>query len=218
MNDALDAFQEALNMRLLDDTVNQLDVAKLFNNIGVVYYLQHRKKLAIRVFVEAVRIENHYMDSSLCRDCIKYDLVVSLSNMAKTYLDRKKHHMSAFLYEEALEHQLSILDKDHMDVLDTLDSIAFVKLDGGDKTNAMTIYKSLYKLQVATLGYDSLKAINTLCMMSFIMIQLSNYTVALRYLTEVLQMQMQVLGQNDARVKNTQSIIANLQHTIQGTI
>lgn len=215
LSDALDAFQQALKMRTLDDKLYQLDVAKLFNNIGVVCYLQGHKKMATRHFIEAVRIQYHYTNSSLCRDCIKYDIAISLSNMAKTYLKREMHQMSVFLYEEVLEHQLSIVDKDHVDVLETLDNIAFVKLDDGDKTNAMTIYKNLHKLQVAKFGCDSYQAVGTLCMMSYIMIQISNYTVALRYLNEVLQRQLQILDQNDTRIKNTQSIIASLQSIIQ---
>lgn len=215
LSDALDAFQQALKMRTLDDKLYQLDVAKLFNNIGVVCYLQGHKKMATRHFIEAVRIQYHYTNSSLCRDFIKYDIAISLSNMAKTYLKREMHQMSVFLYEEVLEHQLSILDKDHVDVLETLDNIAFVKLDDGDKTNAMTIYKNLHKLQVAKFGCDSYQAVGTLCMMSYIMIQISNYTVALRYLNEVLQRQLQILDQNDTRIKNTQSIIASLQSIIQ---
>lgn len=126
--------------------------------------------------------------------------------------------MSTFFYEEVLEYQLMVWDKHHIDVLDSLNNIAYVKLHEGDKTNAMTIYKALYRLQVSQYGSKSHQAINTLCMMGLIMIHQSNFSAALRCLIEVLEWQQVHLDHYDPRIKNTETIVSRLKIVVNGEV
>ena len=215
------------------------ECAKIIHNIGIVRFHQGEKK-ALNYLIEALKIQQMWIQGSLCRECTIFDTSITLSNMAKFYLKKREYEVAAYLYEEALQLQTSVFRKDHKAVLDNLSNIAFSKALADEKTNALEvsstyeviyeflnwilrcspfhlqIYKSLYERQVDKFGYDSHEAVETQGFMSIIHIQQSNYSEAFRCLCDVLQWQYFRLDKNHPALLNTMDTIHELNVYIRG--
>ena len=82
--------------------VGNLEIAKLCNNIGAVYYQKGDKKLALKKFEEAFDIMKRLVEGPVRRESLVYDTSIILSNMGKIYLERKKYEMAYRMLEHAL--------------------------------------------------------------------------------------------------------------------
>jgi tetratricopeptide (TPR) repeat protein len=213
---SLRSFNQALDILKTLDGEDNVQISKILNNMGSVYFHLGEKRNALDRLIRALKIQKRWIEDSLCRECTIFDTSVTLSNLAKIYLKRCDYTMSAYLYEEALQLQTKIFKKDHQAVLDTLGNIAYSKAMAGEKTNAIQIYKSLYELQCKTFGIDSRESSETKGLMGVLHAQQSNLTVALRCFSRVLNWQNTNLEQTAPALLNTKNAIEQLSIAIRG--
>jgi len=214
LGSSIRSFNQALDIRRKLSDEDSVQTSKILNNLGVTLFHQGEKGSAIDRLIDALRIQKKWIEESLCRDCSIFDTSITLSNLAKIYYSRDDITMAAYLYEEALQLQTSILKKDHQDVLSTLCNIALAKAMAGEITNSLQIFKALHSIQSEKFGNESREAVETKGFMSILLIQQSNYTVALRYLNDVLKWQRAHLDENDPSLTNTMSITEQISHAI----
>lgn len=214
LDSSLRAFNQALSIRQKINDKEDIESAKILQNIGIVRFHQGEKRNSLNYLIDALKIQRQWIEGSVCRESTLFDTSITLSNMAKIYLTRSDYVMAAYLYEESLQLQTSVFQKDHHVVLETLGNIAFSKAMAGEKTNALQIYKSLLKLQTDKLGLECREAVETNGLMGVLYIQQSNYTVALRCLSEVAKWQQSNLDEHHPALKNTRETIKKVEMTI----
>ena len=210
------SFNQALDILTKVGGEDNVQVSKLLNNVGVVYFHLGEKRKALDQLISALNIQKEWIEGSLSRECTIFDTSITLSNVAKIYLKKCEYTMAAYLYEEALQLQTTIFKKDHHVVLDTLGSVAYSKARAGEKTNALQIYKSLLELQCKKFGVESREASETKGLMGVLHVQQSNFTVALRYLTDVMKWQRMHLDHRHPALLNTRNAIEQLSFAVKG--
>jgi hypothetical protein len=215
LSSSIRSFNQALDIRIKLSDEDSLQTAKLLNNLGVALFHQGEKANAMDRLIDALRIQKKWIEESLCRECSIFDTSVTLSNLAKIYYSRCDNIMAAYLYEEALELQTSILNKDHQAVLGTLCNIALAKAMAGEATNSLQILKTLHNLQSEKFGDKSREAAEIKGLMGVLFIQQSNYTVALRHLNDLLKWQRANLDVNNPSLVNTKCIIEQISHSVK---
>lgn len=214
LSSSIRSFNQALDIRIKLSDDDSVQIAKILNNLGVALFHQGEKGNAMDRLIDALRIQKKWIEESLCRECSIFDTSITLSNLAKIYYNRLDNTMAAYLYEEALQLQTSILKKDHQVVLGTLCNIALARAVAGEATNSLQIFKTLHNLQSVKYGNESREAVETKGLMSILFIQQSNYTVALRYLNDLLKWQRAHLDENNPSLVNTKCIIEQISHAI----
>ena len=165
---------------------------------------------ALKAFTAGLDIQRTWMEGRVRREGIVFDTSVTLSNMAKTYLQLNDSEMTFYMYEEALLLQTSTFKKDHDSVIETLESIAFAKIETGDVAEALRILKSIHRAQVAKNGPRSKEAIEVEGLMGSIYVQRRNYGDALQCFKSVLEWQENQLPGNHPSVLNARLTVEKI--------
>lgn len=101
LDKALESFQKALDIRNKLQKRDQLEVAKIYNNMGCVYYQKGDKLAALNLFIDALQIQRRFFQP-IKRESLIHDTSITLGNMGKIYVEQNDFDMSFFLFEEAL--------------------------------------------------------------------------------------------------------------------
>lgn len=102
LDEALNAFEKALEIRKQILQRGHLESAKIVNNIGVVYYQKGNYAAALKCFMEALQVQRLWTEKSIRRQSLIYETSVTLSNMGKVYVACDDYDMAFNMYEEAL--------------------------------------------------------------------------------------------------------------------
>lgn len=204
---AKDAFEKALEMV----PPGHIAQAKIFNNLGVVYYQQGNFTESLKEFTKSLDMQRAWLDAPVRRQCTIFDATITLSNMGKLYLQRADHDLSLYLYEESLLLQTSIFRKDHHMVLATLKSLALTKMRAGDVENGILILQGCLRSQSAKFGKNSPETTETVGLCGFLHAKINQYEESLQCFLQVRKWQKGNLPSGHPALKESKELIKTVE-------
>ena len=101
LDSALQSFERVLKIQHLINSPD-LQMAKVFCNIGVTFYHKGDMISASKHLRQSIEIQRKWLGSPIRRECNVYELSITLCNIGKIFLERNDYKMCFLAYEEAL--------------------------------------------------------------------------------------------------------------------
>jgi tetratricopeptide (TPR) repeat protein len=205
---AVRSLESALSLTSPDHLVR----AKVLNNLGVVYYFERGGKAALKEFIKSLSIQRSWLESTIRRETMIYDVVVTLCNMGKVYLELAECNQSLNAYEEAVLLLTSVFSKDHDMVLSCLSSLALAKSQNGDIDHGIQILQGCLRSQNNRFGEMSAASIETVGLIGYLHAKKGEFGAALKHLSIVQKWQKIHLSpqhQSSLRIKDSIKMLEN---------
>lgn len=200
---AISALEAALSIT----SPQHLVCAKVLNNLGVAYYFDRGGKPALKEFIKSLSIQRNWLESTIRRESMVYDAVITLGNMGKVYLELAEFDLSLHAYEEAVLLLTSVFSKDHDMVLSCLSSLAVVKSQSGDLDHGLQILKGCLRSQNNRFGEMSAASIETIGLIGYLHAKKGEFGAALQHLSIVRKWQkIHLPPQHQSSLKTKESI------------
>ena len=136
-----------------------LDTAKIYNNLAVVYNSQGKHNEAEELYKKSLQIYERVLGKE------HPDTVMSYNNLAVVYNNQGKHSKAEELYEEILHIREKKLGEEHPDTAKSYNNLAVVYKNQGKYSEAEDLYKKSLQIREKELGEehpDTAKSYNNL--------------------------------------------------------
>jgi tetratricopeptide (TPR) repeat protein len=206
-SDAIESLQSALAMfTVLDGTR-----AKVLNSLGVVFFFQRKYDEALNVFTSALEIQRQWLDSPVRRESMIYDASMTLSNMAKVYMEAGQCDLGCFMYEEAFLLQTATYGKEHPVVLSSLEGMGLIMIKCGMFTKASQVFKTMLRLQEVRYGPKASQSIETAGMIGMVHYLESDSVEAKKRFQVVEEWQSRSLSSNHPSKRMISTLISKMK-------
>jgi tetratricopeptide (TPR) repeat protein len=216
---ALGRFDEALfAMELALPMTLQCGIAraKVFNNMGVVRYLQQDIQLAMKDFTASMELQRLWLDCSIQRDAVIYDACITLSNMGKVYLDRTDYDLAYYVYEEALLLQSQHYRKDHDLILTSLTNLGITRARQEQLKDSLKFFQGCLRCKNGRFGKESRETIDTIGYMGCVYDRLELHGDALKCMQLVKKWQKENLEADHPSLRKTRETIDKIEESLGG--
>lgn len=191
-DEAATVLEECLTL-VGEDTVV---LAKVLNNLAIVYYHEQEVSKALRYLTQALEAQRQCLDAPIRREHIVYDTAITLSNMGKLCLAETNFELCCSVYEEALLLQTSIFKKDHPLVMQAYVNLAWAKALAGHSRTALRLLESCHRVQTMHFGPDAAATVETEGWMAHFHARVEQYNEALPIYQRIREWQNQHLATN----------------------
>ncbi|MFT6138159.1 MAG: signal transduction histidine kinase [Salibacteraceae bacterium] len=198
---ALHCFNRCLKLRIASG--NQIGIASVFNNIGLVYFEQGDYSNALKYYLKSLKIEEKLKNEK--------GISATLSNIGLIYKDQADYGTALKFYNRSLKIKIEIGDK--MGESHALVNIGVVYMIQGSYEDALSNFEQAL---IANEGYEEGLNAQINYNIGSIQYDLGNYGVALGYVNQALNTQEQL---ND-RLNESASLnlIANINFKQNSTL
>jgi tetratricopeptide (TPR) repeat protein len=142
---------EKLRLDLLNGAIQQRnneEIARLCNELGLIYNAQGRYEKAIEKFEEALRIDEE------SRRHEHPDYATHLSNLANVYREQGRYDEAIEKYEKAMRIDEKTIGREHPNYAQSLNNLANVYLQQGRYDEAMEKYEEAMRIAEKTIGRE----------------------------------------------------------------
>lgn len=206
-NDALTS-REARVEKNPDDRKLNLQVAKVLNNIGCVYFEYGELENSRLTFEEALEIQQQYLGEE---DPVFEPGVLSMAstmcNIAYVHIEKANYVPAIEMLEQALQIQEAVLEDDNKLVLNTLDNLGYAYTMDGSYDDALRNYAEILDTRKIVSGPKTLEYACTLKKMCYIYMKQCRFETALSKLLDVRAVEHARLESADRRSRETKRMI-----------
>jgi tetratricopeptide (TPR) repeat protein len=130
---------------------------------------------AIKQFTVSLETQQAWLDTPVRREPLIVDATVTMNNMGRVYVERMDCDLACHVYEEALQLQTTILNKDAESVLETRTSLAISTARKGSIEHALQMFNSCLRSKKERYGQNSASATETLGIMGYLYTKIDSF-------------------------------------------
>lgn len=221
--DSLEIFNEALEMRERessrcydedDKKKSNLQIAKILNNIGCVYFEYGEFIDAKDTYDEALEIQRDILSETEITDPVNLAMASTLCNLGYSCLEERDWSAAIKHLKEALNIQRCILEPSNKLVMNTLQNLCFAYAKYCDHDSAIKYNNEILEIQRSTLDCNDLAIVETLKKIVYSHLKLYNYEKALECLLETERIQETVLTDDDRSLEKTRELLSSVHYQI----
>lgn len=191
-------------------------IAHSHNDIGNIYFCQHKNKLAMENYQESLRIyralcrantktmeeesPSKRLKAKVYAHEIQLMIAESLNNIASVCAETNDRTKAIYFYNEALCIQMRGLGEDDPAVAGTLNNIGTMNFKAGNYEAALKSYKQALKMQRCILGPDHLDNIDSILNIAATHTRARHFRQAKSFLVRALNIAVKSLSKNNIKV------------------
>jgi len=194
--ESIDIFNEAIELKESEavkthsnkrkEKIN-LQISSILNNIGGVYFEYGDLDNAIETYEEALNIQRHILKGKGYRSgpC-SLAMASTICNIGYVFLERNDWKMTIASLEEAVVIQQALLEPGNIQIMNTLENLAFAFTKFSNHDQAIEIYKKILQTEAESKS-ERKKRVDSEIMEKLVYnhMMLCEYEKALKYLKEI---------------------------------
>jgi len=217
-DESIEAFNEAIEIREMESTETKskqkrekitLQIAKILNNIGSVYFEYGDLDNAVDTYEEALDMQRESIKEKGYKNEPEFLAMAStMCNIGYVYLEENKWCDAIPIIEEALKIQQAILEPASTQILNTLENLAFAFSKIQKHEQAIKLYTKILHTQEVYTDINNCDCLaDTMSKLVYNFMALYEYDKALEYLKEIERIQEDILDPESPKLKETRNLI-----------
>ncbi|KAJ3423841.1 tetratricopeptide repeat protein [Anaeramoeba flamelloides] len=181
-----------------------LEVAKSYNNIGLVHYSKGNYEQALEFHQKSLKIKIQTLGKE------HPDVATNYNNIGLVHDSKGNYEQALEFYQKSLKIRIQTLGKEHPDVARNYNNIGSVHDSKGNYEQALEFYQKSLEIRIQTLGKehpDVAKSYNNIGSVHY---SKGNYEQALEFHQKSLKIKIQTLGKEHPSVATSYNNIAGL--------
>jgi len=195
--EALSFYLKSLEIRLKDSELNQLEIAKIYRNIGKTWSWKGKYKKALFYLKKCVEIQlkNYGLEHP--------EIANSYHVMGSMWNRQNKPDKALNFYQKSLKIRLNKLGAEHLEVAASYDSIAWALDNKKNFDKAFEFYERSLKIRLRVLGNEDRLISSSYNNLGWVLREKKHFKESFEYYEKSLQIRNKVLSINHASKATT---------------